>query len=64
MYMVLSHPDKPWDWGLTINDMKQGKEKYIKDKVYEYKLIDEFKLISQKYKLLPNVIDNIIIEYL
>ena len=43
--------------------MKKGKEKYIIEKVYELKLIDEFKLISHSNKLFPYVIEDIIIGY-
>jgi hypothetical protein len=64
MDMVLSHPDIPWDWRwLSENNMKKGKEKYIREKVYELKLIDEFKLISHRNNLFPKVIEDIIIEY-
>ena len=65
MDSVKYHPEIPWDWGfLSMNNMKKGKDKYIKDKVYELKLIDEFRFISENNKLLPNVIENIVIEYL
>ena len=44
--------------------MKNGKEKYIKEKVYELKLIDQFKFISYINNLFPDVIADIIIEYI
>jgi len=64
MDIVVSHPYKPWSWmSLSKNNMEKGKEKYIKGKVYELKLIDQFKLISQRNNLFSNVIEDIIIEY-
>jgi hypothetical protein len=78
MEMVLSHPNKPWkwfelsmnpnipwSWGILLcsNNMKKGKEKYIIEKLYELKVIDEFKLINQINNLFPDVIADIIIGY-
>ena len=64
-YAHLSHPDKPWNFNaISRNYMEKGKEKYIKDKVHQFKFIDEFKILSAKNNLMPNVIENIIIEYL
>ena len=55
---VLAHPDKPWNFEkLSCHKMKKGKEKYIKDKAYQ------FKFISEKNKIFPNI-ENIIIEYI
>jgi hypothetical protein len=63
--MILSHPELYWDWEeLSRNSMKTGKEKFIEEKVNELKVIDKFKLISKDDNLFPNVIANIIIEYL
>ena len=65
MDIVLSHPDIDWDWdNLSDNNMKKGNKKYIKEKVYELKLIDEFKLISHSNKLFPYVIEDIIINFM
>jgi hypothetical protein len=45
--------------------MSEGKDRYIKNKIQYLKLTtDEFKLISQSNKLFPNVIEDIIINYL
>jgi hypothetical protein len=44
--------------------MKKRKEQYIKEKVDELKLIDEFKLINTNNTLFPNVIETIIITFL
>ena len=65
MDMIHNNPYLPWDWkGLSSNNMTKGKEKYIREKVYALKLIDEFRLISHRNKLFPDVIEDIIIVYI
>ena len=44
--------------------MSKGKERYIKNKIEELKFTNEFKFISESDKLFPNVIEDIIIDYL
>jgi hypothetical protein len=44
--------------------MEKGKEKYIKETIYELKVINQFKLISQENNLFINVINDIIVEYI
>ena len=61
--IIKNNPDKSWDWeGISNNDMKNGKEKWIKNKIK----IEIFKKIS--YKILCSIIDsdicNLIINYL
>ena len=55
--LIETNPDKPWDWDyISMNDMKKGKEKWIKNKIK----IEIFKKIS--YKILCNIIDSDICE--
>jgi len=44
--------------------MDKGKKKYINDIVYNLKLIYNLKFISKKTNLFPNVIEDIITDYL
>ena len=44
--------------------MSKGKERYINNKIQELKFINEFKFISQNHRLFPDVINDIIIEYI
>jgi len=61
----LTNPQIQWNWSnLSKNDMSKGKERYIKNKIQNLKLPNEFKFISQSNKLFSNVIEDIIINYL
>ena len=62
---VLAFPKNNWDWaGLSINNMRKGKERYINNKINELKIANEFKFISKSNKLFTNVIEDIILHYL
>ena len=55
--IIKKNPDKDWNWNLiSMNDMKNGKEKWIKNKIK----IEILKKIS--YKILCNIIDSDICE--
>ena len=65
MFDVLAFPKNNWDWaGLSINNMRKGKERYINNKINELKFVNEFKFISKSNKLFTNVIEDIILHYL
>ena len=65
MDLILNNIKSHFDWDeLSFNSMKKNKEQYIKKKVDELKLIDEFKLINRTNNLFPNVIETVIITYI
>jgi hypothetical protein len=65
MDLILNNIKSHFDWDeLSFNSMKKSKEQYIKKKVDELKLIDEFKLINRTNNLFPNVIETVIITYI
>ena len=44
--------------------MSKGQEIYIKNKIQDLKIANEFKFISQNHGLFPNVIEDIISNYI